>query len=100
MRNGSIIDLLPEDASIEVNYVVTAQGPVPLPLKRVPEPVKGLMHAVKTYESLTIEAAISGVRGIALQAMAHHPLVPGVAVTKLLLEEMLEANKAYLPNFF
>lgn len=58
------------------------------------------MHAVKTYESLTIEAAISGDRGIALQAMAHHPLVPGVAVAKLLLEEMLEANKAYFPNFF
>ncbi|MNI50311.1 putative 6-phospho-beta-glucosidase [compost metagenome] len=100
VRNGSIIDFLPEDASIEVNCVVTAQGPVALPLQRVPEQIKGLIHAVKTYESLTIEAAISGDRGIALQALVHHPLVPSVAVAKLLLEEMLEANKAYLPNFF
>lgn len=100
VRNGNIIPFLPEDASIEVNCVVTAQGPIPIPLQNVPEQVKGLLHAVKTYESLTIEAAITGDRGIALQAMAHHPLVPSVQVAKTLLEEMLEANKDYLPNFY
>lgn len=100
VRNGGIIDFLPQDASIEVNCVVTAQGPIPLPLQRVPEQIKGLLHAVKTYESLTIEAAVTGDRGVALQAMAHHPLVPSVSVAKILLGEMLEANKKYLPNFF
>lgn len=100
VRNGGIIDFLPEDASIEVNCVVTAQGPVPLPLQRVPEHIKGLLHAVKTYESLTIEAAVTGDRGTALQAMVHHPLVPSVSVAKTLLGEMLEANKKYLPSFF
>lgn len=100
VRNGGIFPFLPEDASIEVNCVVTAQGPIPLPPQRVPEPIKGLLHAVKTYESLTIEAAVQGDRGIALQAMVHHPLVPSVAVAKLLLDEMLEANRAYLPQFF
>ncbi|MCM3630869.1 6-phospho-beta-glucosidase [Paenibacillus glycanilyticus] len=100
VRNAGIIGFLPEDASIEVNCVVTAQGPVPLPLQRVPEHIKGLLHAVKTYESLTIEAAVTGDRGIALQAMVHHPLVPSVSVAKTLLGEMLEANKKYLPSFF
>jgi len=100
VRNGGILNFLPEDASIEVNCVVTAQGPIPLPPQRVPEAIKGLIHAVKTYESLTIEAAITGDRDIALQAMVHHPLVPSITVGKQLLEEMLEANKAYLPQFF
>ncbi|MGO4109599.1 6-phospho-beta-glucosidase [Paenibacillus sp. YAF4_2] len=100
VRNGGIIDFLPEDASIEVNCVVTAQGPIPLPLQRVPEHIKGLLHAVKTYESLTIEATVTGDRGIALQAMVHHPLVPSVSVAKTLLGEMLEANEKYLPHFF
>lgn len=100
VKNGNIIPFLPQDASIEVNCVVTAQGPTAIPVSTIPEHVTGLLHAVKTYESLTIQAAITGDRGIALQALVHHPLVPSVTVAKALLEEMLEANKAYLPNFF
>lgn len=55
---------------------------------------------MKTYESLAIDAAVSGDRGLALQAMVHHPLVPSVSIAKVLLEELLEAHKRYLPNFF
>lgn len=100
VSNGNIYDFLPSEASIEVNCVVTGQGPIPLPPQHVPEHVKGLMHAVKVYEELTIEAAVTGDRGIALQALAHHPLVPSVSIAKPMLDEMLEANKEYLPAFF
>lgn len=98
--NGVIYDFLPEDASIEINCVVTSAGPIPLKPMHVPDAAKGLLHAVKTYESLAIDAAVSGDRGLALQAMAHHPLVPSVSVAKVLLEELLEAHKPYLPQFF
>jgi 6-phospho-beta-glucosidase len=100
VRNGHTLDFLPEDATIEVNCVVTGSGPIALPVSNVPEQAKGLIHAVKSYERLTIEAAITGDRGIALQAIVSHPLVPSVAVAKVLLDEMLEHNKPYLPAFF
>ncbi|MFC5453177.1 6-phospho-beta-glucosidase [Paenibacillus aestuarii] len=100
VMNGNIIDFLPQDACIEVNCIVTAQGPIPVALTKVPEHIKGLMHAVKTYERLTIEAAVQGSRDLALQALVHHPLVPSVGIAKPMLEEMLEQNKPYLPNFF
>lgn len=100
VANGNTLDFLPPDASIEVNCVVTGQGPLPLPVTKVPEQAKGLIHAVKTYERLTIAAAISGDRDLALQAMAHHPLVPSVSVAKTLLGEMLEKNRRHLPAFF
>jgi len=100
VTNGKTLDFLPEDASIEVNCVVTGKGPIPLPVTKVPEQTKGLIHAVKSYERLTIQAAITGDREIALQAMAAHPLVPSVNVAKVLLDEMLEKNKPYLPRFF
>ncbi|NOV03320.1 6-phospho-beta-glucosidase [Paenibacillus planticolens] len=100
VMNGHMIDFLPEDACIEVNCLVTAQGPVPIGLTKVPDHVKGLMHAVKTYEALTIEAAVTGSRDLVLQALVHHPLVPSVGTAKTLMNEMLEKNKPYLPKFF
>jgi len=98
--NNGTIDFLPDDACIEVNCVVTKNGPLPLPLQNVPEHVKGLLHAVKTYEQLAIEAAVRGDRAKALLAMTHHPLVHSVEAAGKLLNEMLEANKGYLPKFF
>ncbi|WP_068619738.1 6-phospho-beta-glucosidase [Paenibacillus tuaregi] len=98
--NGGVFDFLPEDASIEINCIVTGEGPVPIMPTHVPEHVKGLLHAVKSYESTAIDAAVTGDRGLALQAMAHHPLVPSVTVGKAILDEMLEAHKKHLPQFF
>lgn len=100
VRNGGIYSFLPDDASIEINCVVSSAGPIPLAPKHVPRHIQGLLHAVKTYESLAIDAAVSGDRGLALQALVHHPLVPTVSVAKALLEEMLEAHRPYLPQFF
>ncbi|OBZ09243.1 6-phospho-beta-glucosidase [Bacillus sp. FJAT-26390] len=100
VSNQGILDFLPDDACIEVNCRVTKQGPIPQPVSAVPSSVKGLIHAVKTYEQLTIEAAITGDRGVALLALAHHPLVSSANDAERMLEEMLEKNKTYLPLFF
>ncbi|MFC9709740.1 6-phospho-beta-glucosidase [Paenibacillus sp. NPDC056933] len=100
VANQGIIDFLPGDASIEVNCVVTQTGPLPLPLTKIPPMAVGLIHTVKTYERLAIDAAVTGDRGLAIQALAHHPLVPSVDVAIQMLDEMLEANKDYLPQFF
>lgn len=100
VRNGNILDFLSEDACIEVNCVVTKLGPIPLSVSTIPPAVKGLIHAVKTYEQLAIEAAVTGDRELALQALAHHPLIPSVNIAEKMLEEMLEQNKAFLPRFF
>lgn len=98
--NRGILDFLPDDACIEVNCEVRKDGPVPVPVTVVPEAVKGLIHAVKTYEQLAIQAAVTGCRETALTALAHHPLVPSVNDAEAMLDEMLERNQAYLPRFF
>ncbi|ASA20387.1 6-phospho-beta-glucosidase [Paenibacillus donghaensis] len=100
VANQGILDFLPDDASIEVNCKVLKSGPVPVPVTVVPSAAKGLIHAVKTYEQLAIEAAVSGSRDLALTALAHHPLVQSVQAAEAMLAEMLEQNKAYLPQFF
>ena len=98
--NNGVLDFLPDEACIEVNCIVTKHGMLPLPISAVPTAIKGLILAVKTYEQLAVEAAVTGNRDTALLALAHHPLVSSVNSAEQLLEEMLLTNKKYLPNFF
>ncbi|MCY0899408.1 MAG: 6-phospho-beta-glucosidase [Firmicutes bacterium] len=101
VRNGSILPFLPEEASIEVNAVIDRDGAHPLAIQTpVPPQIRGLLQAVKAYEELTIEAAVHGDYLAALQALTIHPLVTAGKTARALLDEILEANRDYLPQFF
>jgi 6-phospho-beta-glucosidase len=91
---------LPADAVLELPCLVSAAGIRPLAQPETPKPVWGLVAAVKNYERLAVEAAVSGDRALALAALLAHPLVGDVDVARELLDEMLEANREYLPAFF
>ena len=62
--------------------------------------LRGLVQAVKAYEQLAIQAAVSGDSGTALRALMANPLVADWAIAEPLLDALLEANRPYLPNFF
>jgi len=98
--NRGTVKFLPDDAVIETPCIVNKAGVKPLTVTEVPKTVWGLISAVKNYEQLAVEAAVSGDRDLALLALAAHPLVRDCDVAKPLLEEMLEANKEFLPQFF
>ncbi len=100
VSNHGTLDFLRDDDCIEVNCHIRSGGPAPIPVTTVPDAVKGLISAVKTYERLAIEAAVTGDRDLALLALAHHPLVPSVDDAERMLHEMLEANREHLPLFF
>jgi 6-phospho-beta-glucosidase len=97
--NRGTIPALPDDATIEVPCVVGATGAAPLDLAPPPEHAVGLMDAVKAYERLTIDAALSGSRRTALQALLSHPLVGDHDIAVPLLDELLAAHARYLPRF-
>ena len=66
---------------------------------QVPEPhqiVQGLMKSVKTYEQLTVEAAVTGDRAKAVLALTAHPLVKDYDLAKELVGEIIEAHPRYL----
>jgi 6-phospho-beta-glucosidase len=98
LNNGTIAGL-PDDATVEVPCTVTAAGAVPLPVAPPPEHAAGLMEAVKAYERLTIDAALSGSRRTALQALLAHPLVRDLDIAAPLLDELLAAHAHHLPRF-
>ncbi|MEN3010555.1 MAG: hypothetical protein ABDI20_06230 [Candidatus Bipolaricaulaceae bacterium] len=97
-NRGTIPDL-PREAVVEVPAVVDREGAHPLPLAPMPQAVRGLVHAVKAYEELTVEAAVQGDERLALQALLTHPLVPSFSVAQGLWRAIKEAHRFYLPQF-
>ena len=62
--------------------------------------IRGLMQHVKAYESLTVQAAVTGDRETAFQALLLNPLTPNAGGCKALLDDLLEVNKPYLQGTF
>ena len=89
---------LPAGAVVETRGVLDGTGYRPLvsPLPKQLIPVV-LPHVIR--EDLTVEAAIEGSFEKALAALASDPLVDGVETARPMLEEMLAANKQWLPQF-
>jgi len=98
--NNRVLSFLPDDAVIETACMVNAGGIKSVAIAPPPKAVWGLIAAVKNYEQLTVEAALTGCRETALAALVAHPLVRDYDIAKPLLAELLEANKNYLPQFF
>jgi len=99
--NGGATPSLPPTSVIEVDAAVGAGGIHPLPHGELPPEIAGLVRAVKAYEELTIEAAVTGDRDTALAALAAHPLVPDVGTAEALLADLLEAHREHVhPGFF
>jgi 6-phospho-beta-glucosidase len=99
-RNNGAIPFMRDDDVVEVKCRVGKNGATALPVKVYNEYVIGLMQAVKAYERLTIKASINGDRDAALAALMVHPLIGDVDLAAPMLEEMLEANREFLPRFF
>ncbi|MCL2003555.1 MAG: 6-phospho-beta-glucosidase [Oscillospiraceae bacterium] len=98
--NKGALPFMADDDVIEIKCVVGKNGPIPVPPKaEVSHHIIGLTQAVKAYERLAVKAAVTGCRKTALAALMTHPLVLDHAKAKPMLDEMLEANKAYLPLF-
>lgn len=99
-RNGGSLPDLPGDASVEVPCVVGAHGVTPLHMGPLPETIRPLCIQAKAWESATVRAGVTGSRRDALLAMMVNPLVPSFETASALVDEMLEANREYLPQFF
>ena len=98
-NNGAVQDW-PSDWVLELPVKVGHDGIHPLPAEPLPTVCFGLIAQVKTYELLTVEAALYGDRSAAFQALLAHPLGPSADKVKVVLEDMLDTHRDFLPNFW
>jgi 6-phospho-beta-glucosidase len=90
----------PEDWVLEMPCRVDRSGIHPLPAEPLPPVCFGLLAQVKSYELLTVEAAVHGDRYAAFQALLAHPLGPAADCIQTVLDDMLATNLKHLPLFW
>ena len=100
--NRGAISNLPFSAVVEVSAVVGGYGIHPVHVGPLPEPIAtNLRHHIDVFE-LVVEAALTGDRKIALDALLLDLQTSAVLTppeTERLLDELLEAEAAFLPQF-
>jgi 6-phospho-beta-glucosidase len=97
-NRGQVPDL-PIGSVVETPAIVRGRSIDPLAQGGLPEEVRDLVRQVAEHAGLTAEAAVAGDRGLAIRAMAAHPLVPSADVAAALVDAYLTAHAAYLPAF-
>jgi 6-phospho-beta-glucosidase len=99
-RNNGAIASIPDDSAVEVSCIITKDGPKPIAMGDLPVAVRGLVQQIKSFERVAAEAAVTGNRELAILALTINPLVASDTKAKQIVDEMLEAHKKYLPQFF
>lgn len=97
--NNGAISSLPDNVVVEVSSVITSEGPKPIAMGPLPPAAQGIVSQIKAFEQLTVKAALSGKYEDAFVALAINPLMQSEKLTKVVLDEMLIANKKHLPQF-
>jgi 6-phospho-beta-glucosidase len=99
-RNNGAIPTFDADVSVEVPAQIGKGGAAAIPQEAPHPTIRGLMQLVKAYESLTVQAAVTGDRETAFQALLLHPLTPDATGCRALLNDLLEVNKPHLEGTF
>jgi 6-phospho-beta-glucosidase len=97
-NRGALPDL-PDDVVVEVPARITADGPEPISMAPLAPEMHGLVEAARAYEELTIQAARTGDRDVAVRALLANPLVGTWELAQPLLDAILDANRQHLPRF-
>ena len=95
-NRGAIADF-PDDLVVEVPGFIDRSGVAPIVQGHMPRQVAGLVKMLGEYQALAAEAAWSGTRREAIQALASNPLVFSLPKAEAIYDEMAHALREFLP---
>jgi 6-phospho-beta-glucosidase len=87
-----------DDLVVEVFCRFDRQGAHRLSPEQLPRPVLGLVKMLGEYQALAAEAAWSGRRREAIQALASNPLCFSLTKAEIIYDEMVAAHSSHLPK--
>lgn len=101
VKNNGALSWMEDNDVVEVKTLVNRKELLPLPVRGFDNPhICELMRTVKAYEKHAANAALTGDRDEAIRAMMIHPLIGDADAAIACFDEMLEAHRSYLPQFF
>ena len=99
--NNGALDFLEDNDAIEIQAVIGKDGAKPIKATHVnSDHIKEYIQAIKCYERHAVKAAINGDKEEAIKAMIMNPLMNNLNSSLACFDEMLEAHKEHLPQFF
>lgn len=99
LPNEGKIPNLPPTAVVEVPAVVGAAGITGLGVGALPDGIAAVLTARAHQQEITVQAALTGDRTLALQALTLDPLVSGLEVATKILDDAIEAHGASMDRF-
>lgn len=96
--NDGAISNFDETAMVEVPCIVGANGYEKICQGKVPQWQKGMLEQQVSVEKLVVQAWVEGSYQKLWQALSLSATVPSAKVAKLILDDLIEANKDYWPE--
>lgn len=97
--NRGCISNLPADAVVEVPAIVNAAGIQGISVGDLPTGIAALCNQQVAVQKLVVEAAMTGSRAAALQALLVDPVIHDMDAASKCLDELLAVHAPYLPQF-
>lgn len=96
--NEGAVENFDRTAMVEIPCIVGSNGYEKICQGEIPQFQKGLMEQQVSVEKLTVEAWIEGSYQKLWQALTLSKTVPSARVAKLILDDLIEANKDFWPE--
>lgn len=97
--NRGFIPGLPDGVIVEVPAVADAAGIHGLPQEPLPEPILELLRRETALVSMAVDAAVSGDRRLAGQALLLDPMIDDIGRAEAILGDYLAEYAQWLPQF-
>ncbi|MCA9939512.1 MAG: alpha-glucosidase/alpha-galactosidase [Anaerolineales bacterium] len=97
--NRGAIANLGAEVVVEVPALINRMGVQPLPVGPLPPAIAELCRREAALVELVVDAAVSGDRKLALQALLLDPMIDDIARAEAILDDYLTQFADYLPQF-
>ena len=98
--NNGAIPFMDDNDAVEVCAYIGKDGAKVIPTNCHNEHIRDFMRMMKAYEKHAVKAALTGDEDEAMRALLINPLVGDYNKAKPCFEELKEAHKMHLPEFF